>query len=234
MDPNDHFIRIYNNSADAYHRMIAVEDVDGHLLPALEAVGPLAGKRTLDLGSGTGRLPLLLHAQAGPLLALDLHAPMLHEQARWRGAVGGHWHLSQADYRQLPVPSGWAEVVTAGWSIGHLQGWYPDDWQQQVDRVLREMHRVLAPGGIMVIIETLGTGALVAAPPHAGLAGYYAWIEGVWGLSRQTISTDYQFASVDEAVEYSAFFFGEEMAAAVRKNAWARLPEWTGVWGKRV
>ncbi len=30
------------------------------------------------------------------------------------------------------------------------------------------------------------------------------------------------------------FFFGAELAQMIRQNNWVRLPEWTGVWGKRV
>ena len=55
----DRFQEIYAYHADLYHRMIAAEDVDGNLLPAIERVAPIAEKRILDLGSGTGRLPLM-------------------------------------------------------------------------------------------------------------------------------------------------------------------------------
>jgi hypothetical protein len=39
---------------------------------------------------------------------------------------------------------------------------------------------------------------------------------------------------VDEAVERTEFFFGPELAATIRANGWARLPEWTGVWSKKI
>ncbi len=136
--------------------------------------------------------------------------------------------------RELPFPSAWAEVVTAGWAIGHLRGWYADDWQNQIGRILREMHRVAAPGGVLIIMETLTTGSLTPAPPTEGLSQYYAWLENEWGFTRETISTDYQFASAEEAAARSEFFFGPEMAEKIRANGWARLPEWTGVWSKRA
>ena len=80
-------------------------------------------------------------------------------------------------------------------------------------------------------METMTTGSLTPAPPTPALAEYYAWLENEWGFQRQVIATDYQFASVEQAVEYTAFFFGEELARQIRANGWARLPEWTGVWG---
>ena len=226
----DHFRQIYTRRAADYHRLITPEDVDQRLLPALEAGLPLAGRRVLDLGTGTGRLPLLLAGRAGACLALDLHWDMLRENARQRAQAGGAWALAQADMRALPVPDAAVDVVTAGWAIGHWRGWEPDDWQTPVGRILREMRRVVAPGGALIICETLGTGARTPAPPTPGLAEYYAWLETDWGFTRQVIATDYQFADVDEAGARTEFFFGPELAAQIRAQGWARLPEWTGVW----
>ena len=36
------------------------------------------------------------------------------------------------------------------------------------------------------------------------------------------------------AAAQTEFFFGEDLASLIRQNGWARLPEWTGVWSKRV
>ena len=228
----DHFQNIYANHADLYHRMIAFEDVDGNLLPAIERIAPIKGKRVLDLGSGTGRLPLLFHQHAVQIFGLDYALGMLREQQIQRQRVGGIWGLLQGDLRELPFSSGWADLVTAGWALGHFQDWYADDWQIQVDRALREMLRMLVPGGALVIIETLTTGSLTPAPPTEGLARYYEYLETRWGFTRQEIATDYQFADLEEAEELAGFFFGEGLAQKVRANHWVRLPEWTGVWGK--
>lgn len=214
--------------------MIAPEDADGELLRALERLTPLAGTRVLDLGTGTGRLPLLLAGRAAQIVGLDLHRDMLRENARQRGLVNGDWRLVRGDMRALPFPGGWADLATAGWAIGHLRGWYADDWQNQIGRVVREMRRAAAPGGLLVIFETLTTGALTPAPPTPQLAEYYAWLEGEQGFRRETLRTDYQFASVDEAVARTEFFFGPELAEKIRANNWARLPEWTGLWWQRA
>ncbi|MCB0166046.1 MAG: class I SAM-dependent methyltransferase [Anaerolineae bacterium] len=228
----DHFIEIYTSQAGAYHRMIAPEDVDGNLLPAIETITSLRGKRILDLGTGSGRLPLLFGAQAGQVVGLDLHAAMLAEHQRRRKQRGGRWGLLQADMRRLPLPNGWAEVVIAGWAIGHLVGWYGDRWHSEVQQVLAEMQRLVAPGGALIILETLSTGSLIPRPPTDGLARYYDWLETDLGFKRQAIRTDYQFHSVDEAVARMAFFFGPELARTIRDQGWARVPEWTGVWGR--
>lgn len=230
----DHFIQIYTSRAADYHRLIAPEDADGNLLKAIQAITPIRGQRVLDLGTGTGRLPLLLAETARQVVGLDLHWDMLNENQRQRERVAGQWGLVNGDMRILPFPSDWAEVVTAGWAIGHLCGWYAEKWQTQIGRVLAEMHRVAIPGGALLIMETLTTGSLTPAPPTDGLAQYYAWLERDWGFTCQTIRTDYQFANVAEAVAKTEFFFGPELAVKIRENNWAHLPEWTGVWSKVV
>jgi ubiquinone/menaquinone biosynthesis C-methylase UbiE len=179
-------------------------------------------------------LPLLLARAAQQFVGLDLHWDMLRENRRQRSRTGGGWSLVQGDMRALPVPDASADVVLAGWAIGHLCDWYADDWKTQIGSVLREMHRVAVPEGVLIILETLTTGSLAPAPPTHGLAEYYAWLEGEWGFRRRAIQTDYQFANVEEAVAYTEFFFGTALSEKIRRNHWARLPEWTGVWSKHV
>jgi len=214
--------------------MIANEDVDGNFLPALRQIVPLENTVHLDLGSGTGRIPLLVHDLVNQVIALDLNYPMLMEQKRQQQYKNGSWPIINGDNRNLPFPDNWADVITAGWAIGHLQRWFEEDWQTQIGRILTEMERVALPGGCLMIIETLTTGALEPAPPSSRRAEFYAWLEKMWGYRLDTIQTDYQFSSVDEAVSKTEFFFGPELAELIRQNHWVRLPEWTGIWSKRV
>ncbi len=230
----DHFKAIYSSRADDYHQMIAAEDTDGNLVRELERLADFRDKRVLDLGSGTGRIPLLLHDQTPHIISLDLHKAMLHEQAKQRSLVFGDWLLVQGDLRSLPIRNHWADIVIVGWALGHFQDWFEGDWQRQVDRVINEMKRGSKPQGCMIIIETLGTGTLEPAPPHPGLAEYYRRLEKTWGFEKHEIRTDYQFRSVADAVEKTEFFFGPELSELIRRNNWSQLPEWTGIWHKMI
>ena len=233
----DHYQQIYSQQAADYQRMIAAEDVDGNLLAALQEITPLQGKRILDLGSGTGRLPVMFteaNGKPGQIVALDLQYAMLRENLHQREACTRTWTLLQTDMRRIPLAEGWADVVIAGWAVGHLTGWYPTSWRDEISQVLAEMQRMVVPGGRLIILETLGTGSLKPTPPSRSLVTLYAWLEEVWAFSRQVIRTDYQFADVEEAVRSTEFFFGAGLAERIRKYGWARLPEWTGLWFKEA
>lgn len=230
----DHFIEIYQNRARAYERMIDAEDADGNLWRTLSRLVDFSGKGLVDLGSGTGRLPQLLHRHAAWGLALDLHQAMLLENRRQQQAQQFDWPLVQGELQALPLASGCASIVTAGWAVGHFCGWYGAQWRVHVERALQEMVRIARPGADIVILETLGTGVLQPAPPTACHAAYYRLLEEVWGFERHEVTTDYQFATVTEAVEAMTFFFGEALAQEIRRRQWHRVPEWTAIWRLRT
>lgn len=225
----DHFQRIYQQQADGYSRLMSGADVDGRLAAALRELTPFSGKKWLDLGTGTGRIPAIVSPHVAQLVALDRHTAMLKEQlSTQRSALSTQ--LAQADMQALPLPSHHFDVVTAGWAMGHSRAWFAEQWQAVMGRMVQEMRRVVAPGGVVIIMETMGTGVLTPAPPSAELAEYYNWLEGQWGFARQVIPIDYEFAGVGDAAAVMTFFFGEEMGQRVRANHWQRVPEWAGLW----
>jgi ubiquinone/menaquinone biosynthesis C-methylase UbiE len=149
-----------------------------------------------------------------------------HKLAR-QGA--DNWQVQVADNRNLPVEDDAADLAISGWSLGYLVGEHPASWQEELDKALREMRRVLRPGGTIVILETLGTGHETPHPPTEGLAAYYRYLEET-GFDSTWIRTDFQFASLDEAEALIRFFFGDELATQVVENEWVILPECTGIW----
>jgi SAM-dependent methyltransferase len=125
----DHYESIYRSQAGAYQRMIAAEDVDGNLITAIQRVCDPRGKRLLDLGCGTGRLPGLLQSMTSYLVGIDLHRAMLEENAAIRNDSGGGWSLVQGDMRWLPFAAKTFDILTAGWAIGHMRGWFSQNWE---------------------------------------------------------------------------------------------------------
>ncbi|MDX1437438.1 MAG: hypothetical protein R3335_11535, partial [Anaerolineales bacterium] len=60
----------------------------------------------------------------------------------------------------------------------------------------------------------------------------YRLLETDYGYRRREVQTDYLFASSDEAIESTEFFFGKELSHRIIENQWTRVPEWTGLWYK--
>ncbi len=214
--------------------MISVEDADGLIEPSIRQFIDIQQAKVLDVGTGTGRLPLLFSRHTQNMVGVDIHFHMLLENQRQRRLREGSWTLVHADLRDLPFKKKSFNMVTAGWALGHFCSWFPDNWRQEIDNALAAMSSVLKRDGAIVILETLTTGSLTPAPPTKTLGLYYDHLENEHGFIRTEIRTDYLFSSVDEAVELMEFFFGADLSLAIRKNGWVRVPEWTGVWGKKT
>lgn len=228
------YAAIYRERPGDYDALVSAEDCDGRLLPAIEAVAPLAGARVLEVGAGTGRITRQLVARGARVVGFDSAEPMLEVARRHltdSGAVG--WELRCADAEALPVGEGEFDLAVAGWVFGHLRSWKAETWRASIGQCLSEMERAVRPGGATVVIETLGTGAEAPAPSPA-LAEYYAWMEQERGYQRVALRTDYQFPDVETAARTTGLFFGPAFAERVRHEGWARVPECTGLWSRRT
>lgn len=229
------FLTIYREHADEYDRLVNAEDCDHQLLPAIEHLAPLKAASVLEVGAGTGRVTRLLVANGARVMGVDQSAAMLTVARKHLAAINNSgWPLACADGFSVPVASGWADLAIAGWVFGHQREWNPSGWQKSVKTGLDEMARALKPGGVLIIIETLGTGSETPAPPTLGLAEYYQWLETAQGFTRESLRTDYQFTTIDEAATVTGFFFGEDFATRVQRESWLRVPECTGLWWKRA
>lgn len=231
----DHFKEIYAHRAKDYERLVAREDYQHNLHPALDQICTLTGVDVVEMGAGTGRLTCLLAPLVNSIQAFDASQPMLDVAAAKLKKMGlGNWRVEVGDNRNLPSGAEVADVSIAGWSFGHFVGWYPDRWRAEIGYALAEMRRVLRPDGTAIILETLGTGFPTPTPPNQALADYYAFLEQEHGFSHTWLRTDYQFASLAEAEELTRFFFGNELAGQVVENEWVILPECTGIWWAKL
>jgi len=225
---------IYRQHADRYDRLKAREDYQQRLLAALSAIRSFDRADLVEWGAGTGWLSALVARQARSLIACDLNPHMLRVAAgKYREFESSPWYLVAADHRRAPLPDRVADVTLAGWTLCYLGRRYTGEtWQQQITQSTTEMQRVLRPGGTIIIVETLGTGCAEPTPPADWLADYDAVLENNLGFHSTWVRTDYQFASLDEAVELLSFFWNDEFGEMARRNKWIITPECTGIWWK--
>jgi SAM-dependent methyltransferase len=227
--------QIYEEQAEAYQRLVAAEDADGELPRAIARTLELArveprGARVVEIGMGTGRVTRILLGAGASVTGYERSSAMV---AVARRLLGTSFRAVVADVRHVELPASVADVALAGWCLGHFCEWYGERWQAEIDAVLQKMWHALDAGGVLIIIETLGTGSELPRAPNASLAAYYALLEGTWQMQRRELRTDYRFDSAEAASESMAFFFGPELAERVREQGSGAVPEWTGLWSRQ-
>jgi ubiquinone/menaquinone biosynthesis C-methylase UbiE len=223
---------IYVTQAEQYERLVAREDAEGTILPAIEAIVRLDGCDVVEFGAGTGRITRLLAPHVGSIRGFDASAAMLMVARRLLEQDGrSNWQLDVADHTHLPVPDASADLVIGGWTICYVALGSKGDWRADLDAVLAEIRRLLRPNGTIIIIETLGTGYETPHPPNDLLAYYERLAE--LGFQHTSIRTDYRFQSAAEAEELTRFFFGDTLADQLAATGATTLPECTGVWWRR-
>ncbi|MFF0754291.1 class I SAM-dependent methyltransferase [Streptomyces sp. NPDC004267] len=121
---------------------------------AVADLGLLPGDAVLDAGCGTGRALPPLRAAVGPtgtVIGADLTPEMLIAAADAGRAGAGA--LLLADVARLPLRDGALDAVFGAGLISHLA---------DPGRDLRELARVVRPGGRLALFHPIGRAALAA------------------------------------------------------------------------
>jgi demethylmenaquinone methyltransferase / 2-methoxy-6-polyprenyl-1,4-benzoquinol methylase len=143
----------------------------------LAQVGP--GDRVLDVATGTGDLALELARRVGPggeVVGSDFAEAML-DRARDKAAkAGAAVRFEWGNALELPYPDGAFDAATVGFGARNFS---------ELDQGLREMTRVVRPGGRVVVLE-------ITTPTRAPLSTFYRlWFDRVVPLiGRLTGETD--------------------------------------------
>jgi demethylmenaquinone methyltransferase / 2-methoxy-6-polyprenyl-1,4-benzoquinol methylase len=147
---------------DAMNRaMTAGLDRRWRRLAADAVVAP--GDRVLDACCGTGDLALAARAAGGVVTGLDFSEAML-ERARGKSA---EIEWLDGDLLHLPFSDRSFDTATVGFGVRNVE---------DLDRALRELRRVLRPGGRLAILEIVR--------PKGPLALFYkAWFGGLVPLA---------------------------------------------------
>jgi len=147
---------------DAMENLLSAGRRQAIVRATLDAADPRPGERLIDVGCGTGELAMMaariVSARPGAGEAIGIDAtPGMIEIARRRARQAGsaaRFELGVAE--ALPLADGVAQAVTSSFFFHHL----PTEVKREA---MREMWRVLAPGGRLVITD-------------------YGWARGLVGL----------------------------------------------------
>lgn len=124
----------------------------------LARLGPR--ERAVDVGAGTGDLALGLLRASHPtsvVVGIDLSSRMLQVSSRRLARQRGRYRPTIANAESLPLPDAVVDRVISGFTLRSIG---------DLPRALREMRRVLRPGGRAVLLE-------LSHPPHRAFARVY-------------------------------------------------------------
>ena len=141
---------VFDSVAERYNLMNDLMSAGMHRLWkrfAVEASGVKKGNRVLDLAGGTGDLSMLFWEQAGAsgeIWLTDINNSMLTIGRDRLLDEGAAVSVIQCDAERLPFPNDYFDCVSVAFGLRNMT---------HKDVALREMLRVLRPGGRLIVLE---------------------------------------------------------------------------------
>ncbi|GBG15574.1 demethylmenaquinone methyltransferase / 2-methoxy-6-polyprenyl-1,4-benzoquinol methylase [Novimethylophilus kurashikiensis] len=142
--------QVFHSVARRYDLMNDVMSAGLHRLWkrfTIETSGVRSGDRVLDVAGGSGDLSRLFAKKVGPtgqVLLTDINASMLGVGRDRLIDDGAAVPALQCDAEKLPFPSNYFDCVSVAFGLRNMT---------HKDRALAEMHRVLKPGGRLLVLE---------------------------------------------------------------------------------
>lgn len=199
---------MFDNIAPTYdmlnHRLSC--DIDkGWRRKAIAQLKPFAPREILDIATGTGDFAILAARMLKPerLVGADISEGMMAvgRQKVEREGLRDVIHFRREDCLQLSFEDGSFDAVTAAFGIRNFK---------DLDTCLRELHRVLRPGGHLSIVEL----STPMRPPMSWLFKVYS--HTLLPLYARLVSKDGSaYRYLINTIE--AFPQGEEMMEILRK-----------------
>jgi ubiquinone/menaquinone biosynthesis C-methylase UbiE len=127
------------SACDEAHFPSTIDPRIYHVKLIREHLGPLAGKRVLDVGCGKGRFARVFQQQepAVELWGLDISQAMLQ-------FVPPEIHTRAGSMTELPFENGWFDGAYATESLEHAV---------EIEKAVSEICRVVKPGGRVAVID---------------------------------------------------------------------------------
>lgn len=143
---------VFTEIADYYDEMneiMSMHMVQGWHRFMMRKAGDVSGKRCLDVGTGTGEIAFHVAGRAGAdgrVVGVDITPRMLElaERKEAEKDLPSKIEWVVGDALDLDFPDASFALVTSGYMLRNVT---------DIERAVSEMHRVLAPGGRVVVAE---------------------------------------------------------------------------------
>jgi ubiquinone/menaquinone biosynthesis C-methylase UbiE len=191
-------------------------DRAGHVLTAMRAIAPWAGRTVVDLGCGTGYWLRRYAPEAARVIGIEpdpeLRTVAASAAAELANAGPPSVEVLAGSAEHIPLPDASVDVVHARFAYFFPPG---------TDAGLTEVLRVLRPGGCLVVVDndyrwgefSRLLSASAVRPPQQTAAAVDAW----WrdrGAARHEVRSELCFASQADLAAVLRIEFPAEVAAA--------------------
>lgn len=148
-----------NRVADVFHSVAAKYDLMNDLMSGgvhrlwkrftIESSAARSGQKILDIAGGTGDLTAKFSkivGSSGKVILADINSSMLKvgRDKLLNGGIAGNVDFVQADAQHLPFPDNFFDCITIAFGLRNVT---------DKDLALQSMHRILKPGGRLLILE---------------------------------------------------------------------------------
>jgi ubiquinone/menaquinone biosynthesis C-methylase UbiE len=196
---------------ELFELMSRAIDPEERIPAAMQARAPLKDRVMLDVGAGLGDRTILYARLAAHVYALEpdqTAQPLLRGRVKSSGV--SNVTVVPAGAESIPLEDNCVDVAYATWAYFFGPGSEPG---------LREVERVVRPGGDFVVVQNYGHDELSRFWPaqEAECESWPTWF-AQHGFDCQVVDTVWHFHSQDEALAVLGFLWGERARAYVLEH----------------